>query len=336
MFYHTLSFDYNADGVRIKKSNSDYVDEQWVNDTHNYVLDGSKIIKETIERKVSSTITGTDVLYYYYDTAGSVAGFEYNGTPYYYQKNLQGDIIRICNALGNTVVEYTYDAWGKVLSVTGTLASTVGQINPFRYRGYYYDSETGFYYLQTRYYDLEVGRFLNADGYVGANGDILGYNMFAYCSNNPVMGYDPSGEWSWASIFSAALAITAIVAITVAVVAATVVTCGTTAPALATAGVVIVSNTATTTLTSVAITSTCVAATCAAAAATIELIDSTVEYAKSDYDPDPYKRPNQKKQGRENKNKARKKKDWEPRNNCRDRMPRKPKHHTPGDDHRKY
>ena len=193
MFYHTLSFDYNADGVRIKKNNSDYVDEQWVDDTHNYVLDGSKIIKETIEHEVSSTITGTDVLYYYYDESG-VAGFELNGTVYYYLKNIQGDVINILNSSGQDVVTYTYDAWGKVLSVTGTLASSVGQINPFRYRSYYYDTETGFYYLQTRYYDPEVGRFINADGIIGANGGVLGYNMFAYCNNNPVMGYDPSGE----------------------------------------------------------------------------------------------------------------------------------------------
>ena len=97
MLYHTLSLDYNADGVRIKKSNSDYVDEQWVDDTHNYVLDGTKIIKETIEHEVSSTITGTDVLYYYYDESG-IAGFEYNGTVYYYLKNIQGDVINILNS----------------------------------------------------------------------------------------------------------------------------------------------------------------------------------------------------------------------------------------------
>ena len=71
------------------------------------------------------------------------------------------------------------------------------ELNPFRYRGYYYEVETGYYYLQTRYYNPEWGRFLNADGYINANGDILGYNMFAYCGNNPVMGYDPTGEWDW-------------------------------------------------------------------------------------------------------------------------------------------
>lgn len=92
------------------------------------------------------------------------------------------------------MVSYTYDAWGKVLSVTGTLASTIGTINPFRYRGYYYDRETGFYYLNSRYYDPEVGRFINADAVLGANGGIVGYNLFAYCNNNPVNYSDPSGE----------------------------------------------------------------------------------------------------------------------------------------------
>ncbi len=194
---HSLSFSYNADGIRTRKTNSDRINGQQVNDTHDYILDGTNIMRELITHTVgtgSSATTTTKTLYYLYDASGSVAGLIYNNSPYYFQKNIQGDIIRICNAGGDTVVEYTYDAWGKVLSVTGTLASTLGQDNPFRYRGYYYDTETGFYYLQTRYYDPEVGRFLNADVIIGANGDIPGYNMFAYCSNNPVMGFDPTGR----------------------------------------------------------------------------------------------------------------------------------------------
>jgi len=84
--------------------------------------------------------------------------------------------------------EYTYDAWGNILSMTGSLASTIGNINPIRYRSYYYDTETGFYYLESRYYDPAIRRFINADGYLNANGDILGFNMYAYCGNTPVMG----------------------------------------------------------------------------------------------------------------------------------------------------
>ena len=102
-------------------------------------------------------------------------------------------MVRILNSSGTVVTEYTYDAWGLLLTTSGSMASTVGKYNPFRYRSYYYDTETGFYYLQSRYYDPTVGRFLNADGIIGANGGILGYNMFAYCNNNPVMHSDPSG-----------------------------------------------------------------------------------------------------------------------------------------------
>ena len=113
---------------------------------------------------------------------------------YLYEKNIQGDVVAVYEYDGDLVVRYAYNARGKILSVTGTAANTIGRYNPFRYRGYYYDNETGFYYLNSRYYDPNVGRFLNADGYINANGDLIGFNMFAYCSNNPVMGYDPDGN----------------------------------------------------------------------------------------------------------------------------------------------
>jgi RHS repeat-associated protein len=137
--------------------------------------------------------TVENTLYYYYDESG-ISGLEYNGTKYAYVKNLQGDVIGIINANGVTVVEYKYDAWGNVLSVTGSMASTLGATNPFRYRGYYYDAETGWYYLNSRYYDPQVGRFLNADGYVSTGQGLSGYNMFAYCNDNPIMFSDPLGR----------------------------------------------------------------------------------------------------------------------------------------------
>ena len=94
---------------------------------------------------------------------------------------------------GTEVVAYTYDTWGNILSVTGSRAATVGADNPFRYKGYYWDEETGLYYLNQRYYNPEWGRFINADDLIGETGDLLGHNLFAYCQNNPVMNSDPSG-----------------------------------------------------------------------------------------------------------------------------------------------
>ena len=172
----SLSYTYNASGIRTEKTVNGVTTE--------YYLDGSSIVAEK---------TGTDVIWYLYDGMG-LAGFELNGTSYYYVYNGQGDVIGILDSSGNRVVTYTYDSWGSPLSVTGSLASTVGQKNPIRYRGYYYDTETGLYYLQSRYYDPVVGRFLNADGLLGANGDLMSYNLFAYCSNNPVNMSDPTGE----------------------------------------------------------------------------------------------------------------------------------------------
>ena len=105
-------------------------------------------------------------------------------------------MIGILDATGTQVVSYDYDAWGNILSVTGSLASTVGAKNPLRYRGYYYNEETGFYLTGTRYYDPEIGRFINADNQIsGVGSDIRGYNLFAYCFNNPVNMSDPTGNW---------------------------------------------------------------------------------------------------------------------------------------------
>ena len=116
---------------------------------------------------------------------------KYNNTLYYYVLNAQGDVVRIVNSSRSVVASYTYDPWGKIISSSGTLAD----INPLRYCGYYYDSETGFYYLQSRYYDPEIGRFINADSYASTDATgLLSTNMFAYCENDPVNRSDPSGD----------------------------------------------------------------------------------------------------------------------------------------------
>ena len=186
-----IFFEYNADGIRIEKTYAERAGEVPVY-TDVYTVDGSKILSEQRTDEETGNVIRT--IYYVYDANGQPVGMKYNGVQYWYQKNMQGDVVRILNASGAEVVSYAYDAWGKVLSVSGSLSSTVGAANPFRYRGYYYDTETGWYYLNTRYYDPNVGRFLSPDTILGANGGLLGYNLYAYCNNNPVMFADPSGQ----------------------------------------------------------------------------------------------------------------------------------------------
>ncbi|MEA4895234.1 MAG: RHS repeat-associated core domain-containing protein [Oscillospiraceae bacterium] len=112
-----------------------------------------------------------------YDETGSPCGFIYNGTPYYYIMNLQGDVIQVRDAEGTVQAEYKYNAWGEILSSSSSLAS----INPIRYRGYYYDAETGLYCVGRRYYDPITSRFISADSYASTGQGFLGLNMFAYC-----------------------------------------------------------------------------------------------------------------------------------------------------------
>lgn len=123
----------------------------------------------------------------------------YNGNTYYYALNLQGDVMALLDANGNEVVSYHYNAWGEIISTTASttgMLNTLAKYNPLRYRGYVYDRETGLYYLQSRYYNPEIGRFINADDLsnLGIDGTIISYNMFAYCGNNPVVYADSYGE----------------------------------------------------------------------------------------------------------------------------------------------
>ena len=141
--------------------------------------------------------TGDDLLVFLYDDKGTPYGVftVINGFAQYffYLYNAQGDVIAIIDDYAERVVNYEYSAWGELLSVTGSKADTVGVLNPFRYRGYCYDTETGLYYLNSRYYDPVTQRFLNGDGAVGINDDMSTYNQFVYCGNNPVVRYDASG-----------------------------------------------------------------------------------------------------------------------------------------------
>ena len=129
-------------------------------------------------------------------------GFNHNGSTYYYVRNLQGDVIQVVDAGGEAVAAYGYDTWGRLMKSedgrgnTASAPGSIAQLNPIRYRGYYYDTETGFYYLNSRYYDPNICRFINADEYVSTGQGMLENNMFAYCGNDPVNMSDPTGEFA--------------------------------------------------------------------------------------------------------------------------------------------
>ena len=200
----SITYGYNADGKRISKT---------VNGTtYNFSYLGDQLTEMT---------WGSNKLHFTYDSTGP-ASVTYNGNRYFYLKNAQGDVTGLVNASGTQVVSYTYDPWGAPMSTDGTMATTLGAANPLRYRGYVYDTETGFYYVSSRYYNPEVGRWINADdAIVGVGGDIRGYNLFAYCMNDPVNMSDHTGHWpQW--IKNAASAVVNAVKKAVTVVANTV------------------------------------------------------------------------------------------------------------------
>ena len=167
----TVEFVYNENGLRVQKTATS-------TGVTKYTLHGKNVVHMT---------QGEDELHFFYDAQNRPAVVVYNGAAYAYVKSLQGDIVAILDENGNTVVSYGYDAWGAPLWCTGELAETLGKVQPFRYRGYVFDEETGLYYLRSRYYNPGWGRFVNADG------AIIQKNLFAYCSNGPIVGYDPSG-----------------------------------------------------------------------------------------------------------------------------------------------
>ena len=160
-------------------------------DEVSYCLNGTQILAEIHSEKISQLLPW-NLIRYYYDSVG-VCGFGIGDNRYYYIKNLQGDIIKIVGEDGTVYGEYSYDAWGNCTIVTDK--SGIATLNPFRYRGYYYDEETGLYYLQTRYYDPTIGRFISPDSvdYLDPE-SINGLNLYIYCLNNPVMNVDPSGH----------------------------------------------------------------------------------------------------------------------------------------------
>jgi RHS repeat-associated protein len=148
------------------------------------------------------------MLYYIREVNGSIIGLKYNNSIYYYIKNAQEDVIGILDSNLQQIVSYEYDSWGNVISIKDennqdiTDSTHIGIINPYRYRSYYFDKETNLYYLNSRYYNPVWGRFLNADGIIGASLDLLGYNLYIYCSNNQILFSDNNGNWQILSIIT--------------------------------------------------------------------------------------------------------------------------------------
>ena len=185
----TVDFSYFFGGLRKTKTSGGV--------TKNYYYDGDRLIAEKWS-------TGAYLLYHY-DETGSPYAITYSATgggyaKYYLIKNLQGDVLQIRNVNNTVVANYEYDAWGKVVSIKYAngndinVSNHIGVINPIRYRGYYYDSETGFYYLKSRYYDPAIGRFISADYLLLVGSSSSSLNLFAYCGNNPIMFIDPEGN----------------------------------------------------------------------------------------------------------------------------------------------
>ena len=174
------SFVYNENGLRIQKTVNGVVTK--------YTLHGKNIVHMT---------QGNDTLHFYYDATNRPAMVEYNGVKYTYIYNLQSDVVALLDSNGTAVVKYRYDAWGKPTSKTGDLASTLGTVQPFRYRSYVLDEDTGLYYLRSRYYASTTARFLNIDSCIATSFLSAGLNAFAYCCNDPANQIDHDGCLIW-------------------------------------------------------------------------------------------------------------------------------------------
>ena len=177
---NTTRYVYDSDGRRIQKTGKD--------GTTHYYLNGSAVIAQKTD--------AGERMDFLYDDKGNVFAVDYKDKLYFYQTNLQGDITGIVDSNGKQVVTYTYDSWGKLLVSTDNSGVDLAKKNPFRYRGYYYDVETGFYYLNDRYYDPKVRRFVNADSIdtLSVKKDFHDKNLYGYCDNNPVVRVDVEGE----------------------------------------------------------------------------------------------------------------------------------------------
>ena len=197
----TYTYEYNAAGQRVSKTKTMPHGESI---TTEFIYEGDLLVGQ-------KTSDGKGDMTFLHDDTGAYIGLIYEGVEYYYMKNVQGDIIGIVDAEGVIQAVYTYEPFGKLFSIetkSGFLRYdgdwSVGGMNPIRYRGYYYDYDTKLYYLNSRYYDPEVGRFISSDSVMGVNADMATYNLYAYCGNNPIIRCDVSGT-HWDNIIDASL-----------------------------------------------------------------------------------------------------------------------------------
>ena len=173
------AYTYDATGHRISKVTKDFETSEY--ETTRYIYSGDLLIRQ---------IVGNNIMDFQYDYNNDVIGFKYNGTPYFYLKNLYGDVVAIASENGDIVAEYRYDAYGNTRYSSG---NEIKDINPIRYRSYYQDASTGYYFLQTRYYNPEWRRFISADSVFITGNMLTGSNMYAYCNDNPVAFSDSQG-----------------------------------------------------------------------------------------------------------------------------------------------
>ena len=230
--YRDVQFSYDAAGRLAVRQVTDLVTGSL--EASSFLHHGNQLIAQIDVSGTMRQQTFERMLVFTYDQSGQAVGFTYNtldarmniisSTPYFYLFNLQGDVVAIVDEDGEIVVEYTYDAWGNLLSYDGELAS----VNPIRYRGKFYETATGFYWMQTRFYCPQWSRFINADSLFVAGCYLTATNMYAYANGNPVMMVDPSGEsavWNffrrnWLPITIGAAVLVGIAAITTVIVVA--------------------------------------------------------------------------------------------------------------------
>ena len=184
-----LTFKYDHNGMRVQK----VLEHDWYPETTNYTYHGKLLTHMEVEYFDFDEVRHTDKLHFFYDGQSRPVKINFNGNIYTYLQNLQGDIVGILDSAGTLVVEYKYDVWGKLLSTTGALSDSLGVRNPFRYRCYVYDKESGLYYLRSRYYNGCWQRFLLADARIGINYIIGEHNLYAYCYCSPTVLWDVNG-----------------------------------------------------------------------------------------------------------------------------------------------